>query len=255
MQKESASSPVILAKGLGADKVYYLRENQERFPGVSVERVFARDYKQGAIAAHLFGNVGEVTAEQLKEPRYAGLEQGDLVGQSGIEYEYDRFLRGKAGTDRVQVDALGRPTRQLEGKPAEAGDNVRLTIDADLQAYGEGALGSFGLPGAFVVDERRGRRDPGDGLGPQLRSLDLHPADHPAAVPRPHLAEDRRAPGQPGDPGALPDRVGVQADHRDGGAPGRADRPEHDRQRRRQAQGRHGDLQERRRRDLSARST
>jgi penicillin-binding protein 2 len=151
VQKESASSPVILAKGVGADKVYYLRENQARFPGVSVERVFARDYKQGSIAAHLFGNVGEVTAEQLKDPRYAGLEQGDLVGQSGIEYEYDRFLRGRAGIDRVQVDALGTPTRQLEGKPAEAGDNVRLTIDADLQAYGEGALGSFGLPGAFVA--------------------------------------------------------------------------------------------------------
>jgi penicillin-binding protein 2 len=150
-QRESASSPVILAKGLGADKVFYLRENQGRFPGVSLERVFAREYKQGSIAAHLFGNVGEVTAEQLKDPRYAGLEQGDLVGQSGIEYEYDRFLRGRAGTDRVQVDALGRPTRQLEGKPAEAGDNLRLTIDSDLQAYAEGALGSFGLPGAFVA--------------------------------------------------------------------------------------------------------
>jgi penicillin-binding protein 2 len=151
VQAVSRSSPVILAKGLGEDKVYYLRENQERFPGVSVERVFAREYKQGTIAAHLFGNVGEVTAEQLREPRYAGLEQGDLVGQSGIEYEYDRFLRGRAGTDRVQVDALGRPTRQLAGKPAEAGDNIRLTIDSDLQARGEGALGSFGLPGAFVV--------------------------------------------------------------------------------------------------------
>jgi penicillin-binding protein 2 len=151
VQAVSVSSPVILTKELSQGDVFYLRENQERFPGVSVERVFAREYRQGTIAAHLFGNVGEVTAEQLKEPRYTGLEQGDLVGQSGIEYEYDRFLRGESGNDRVQVDALGRPTRQLEGKPAEAGDNVRLTIDSDLQAYGEGALGSFGLPGAFVV--------------------------------------------------------------------------------------------------------
>jgi penicillin-binding protein 2 len=148
---ESSASPVILQKGLGADKVFYLRENQGRFPGVSVERVFARDYKQGALAAHLFGNVGEVTAEQLQEPRYAGLQQGDLVGQSGIEYEYDRFLRGKPGTDRIQVDALGRPTRQLHDKPAQAGEDVRLTIDADLQGLAEGALGSFGLPGAFVA--------------------------------------------------------------------------------------------------------
>ena len=149
--RAAPGGPVIVKKGLGVDKVYYLRENRSSFPGVSVERVFTREYKQGATAAHLFGNVGEVTAEQLREPRYSGLRQGDTVGQSGIEYEYDRFLRGKAGTDRVQVDALGRPTGELRSKPAEAGDNVRLTIDSGLQAYAEGALGSFGLPGAFVA--------------------------------------------------------------------------------------------------------
>ncbi len=149
--RAAPGGPVILRKGLGVDKVYYLRENQSSFPGVTVQRVFTREYKDGAVAAHLYGNVGEVTAQQLKEPRYAGLHQGDAVGQSGIEYEYDRFLRGKAGTDRVQVDALGRPTDQLRGKPAQAGDDVRLTIDSGLQSYAEGALDSFGLPGAFVA--------------------------------------------------------------------------------------------------------
>ncbi|HEY1238505.1 MAG TPA: penicillin-binding protein 2, partial [Solirubrobacterales bacterium] len=136
---------------LGVDKVYYLRENQSSFPGVSVERVFTREYRQGTIAAHLFGNVGEVTAEQLKQPRYAGLHPGDQVGQAGVEYEYDRYLRGRAGTDRIQVDALGRPTGQLKGVPAEPGDDVRLTIDEGLEATGEGALQEFGLPGAFVA--------------------------------------------------------------------------------------------------------
>jgi penicillin-binding protein 2 len=149
--RAAPGGPVILKKGIGADKVYYLRENQGSFPGVTVERVFTRDYKQGTIAAHLFGNVGEVTAEQLKQARYAGLGPGDSVGQSGIEYEYDRYLRGRPGTDRVQVDALGRPTAQLRNKPAQAGDDVRLTIDTSLQAYAEGAMDSFGLPGAFVA--------------------------------------------------------------------------------------------------------
>jgi penicillin-binding protein 2 len=149
--RSAPGGPVILKKGLGVDKVYYLRENQSSFPGVTVERVFTREYRQGTIAAHLFGNVGEVTAEQLKQARYAGLKQGDQVGQSGIEYEYDRYLRGRPGTDRVQVDALGRPTTQLRSKPAESGDDVRLTIDSSLQAYAEGAIGSFGLPGAFVA--------------------------------------------------------------------------------------------------------
>ena len=157
VRKVAPASPVILERGLGAGKVFFLRENQNRFPGVTVERVFAREYRQGTIGAHLFGNVGEVTEEQLELPRYSTLEQGDAVGQSGIEYEYDRFLRGKAGSTRTTVDALGQPKGQLAGQPARAGDNVRLTIDADLQAVGEGALGSFGLPGAFVaMDVRNG---------------------------------------------------------------------------------------------------
>ena len=174
--RAAPGGPVILKKGLGVDKVYYLRENQSSFPGVSVERVFTREYKQGATAAHLFGNVGEVTAEQLREPRYSGLRQGDAVGQSGIEYEYDRFLRGRAGTDRVQVDALGRPTGQLRSKPAEAGDNIRLTIDSGLQSYAEGALASFGLPGAFVA------MDVNDG---SILAMGSTPTFDPATFTRP----------------------------------------------------------------------
>ena len=105
---------MILKKGLGARQgLLPAREPGRASPGVSVERVFTREYRQGTLAAHLFGNVGEVTAEQLEQPRYSGLEQGDSVGQSGIEYEYDRFLRGRAGADRHQVNALGEPTGQL----------------------------------------------------------------------------------------------------------------------------------------------
>lgn len=160
LRPENADVPggaVILSQDLGLEKVFYLRENRDRFPGVDVERVFVRDYPRGYLAAHLFGNVGEVTAEQLELPRYRGLRQGDLVGQSGIEYEYDRFLRGAPGATRIQVDSLGNTRGTLADKPATAGQNVRLTIDSDLQATGEAALGSFGLPGAFVaMDPRTG---------------------------------------------------------------------------------------------------
>ena len=92
-----------------------------------------------------------MTAEQLKEPRYTGLRQGDPLGQSGIEYEYDRYLRGKAGTDRVQVDALDARRGICAASPPRPATSIRLTIDSDLQSYAEGALQSFGLPGAFVA--------------------------------------------------------------------------------------------------------
>ena len=145
------NSPVTLKRNLSQDEIYYLREHQLSFPGVEIQRVFVRSYKNGGIAAHLFGQVGEVTEDQLKEPRYSGLRQGDEVGQSGIEYQYDRYLRGRSGLTRLQVDALGRPKGVPRVEPASPGDNVRLTIEPSVQATGEAALGSFGLPGAFVA--------------------------------------------------------------------------------------------------------
>ncbi len=144
-------SRVTLTRNLSPEAIYYLREHQASFPGVEIQRVFVRGYPEGTLAAHLFGSVGEVSEDQLEEPRYSGLEQGEIVGQSGIEFEYDRFLRGRPGATKVQVDAFGRPKEQLEVEPARPGDNVRLSIDPGVQATGEAALGSFGLPGAFVA--------------------------------------------------------------------------------------------------------
>ena len=121
VRAEAPTSPVILERGLGAGKVFFLRENQDRFKGVTVERVFAREYRQGTIGAHLFGNVGEVTAEQLELPRYSGLEQTDTVGQSGVEYAYDRYLRGRAGRAASRwTPSAGRRVSWEAGGPSRA---------------------------------------------------------------------------------------------------------------------------------------
>ena len=87
--------------------IAHILENQDDFPGVTVERVFLRSYPHDETGAHLFGHVGEVTAEQLEEDRYRDVEMGDRVGQAGVEYTYDRYLRGQNGATRVVVDALG----------------------------------------------------------------------------------------------------------------------------------------------------
>jgi penicillin-binding protein 2 len=152
-------APVTLRRDVGSYLIYYLEENQARFPGVTVQRVFVRRYPHGTLAAHLFGNVGEVSEEQLKEPRYRGLEPGENVGQDGVEYQYDKVLRGRDGATRIQVDALGQPTPggQLDVVEPVPGDNLRLTIDSGLQEAGDGALASQGLAGAYVaMDVRSG---------------------------------------------------------------------------------------------------
>jgi penicillin-binding protein 2 len=136
----------------------YLLERQERFPGVTIERVFLRQYPHHEVGAHLFGTVGEVTAEQLDTERYRGVDMGDRVGQSGIEAEYDRFLRGKNGASRVQVDALGNLSRELRRREPQQGRQLRLSVDLDVQRVGQEALASGTGAGAFaVMDVRNGQ--------------------------------------------------------------------------------------------------
>jgi penicillin-binding protein 2 len=143
---------VTLKRDVDYDLVYYLRENQAQYPGVTVQHVYVRSYPNGSLAAQIFGYVREVTEEQLKEARYQGLVPGDQVGQAGVENTYDNVLRGINGMTRVQVDARGRPTGGvLSQTQPRAGHNLLLSIDSRLQAAGEAALDSFGNPGAFVA--------------------------------------------------------------------------------------------------------
>lgn len=151
-EKVAAGAPVTLRRDVGYDLIYYLEENKRRFPGVSVERVFVRAYPGGTEAAHVVGTVGEVTEEELKEKRYSQLEPGEQVGQSGAEYAYDKYLRGKPGVTRVQVDAMGQPTPggELVQEAPTPGNDLVLTLNPALQKTGEAALAERGLPGAFI---------------------------------------------------------------------------------------------------------
>ena len=151
-EEVAAGAPVTLRQDIGYDLVYYLKENAEKFPGATVQRVFVRDYPDGELAAHVLGTVGEVTEEELEEPQYKTLDPGDKVGHGGVEGAYDRWLRGTPGVTRVQVNAAGQPTPggRLTSTPPEPGDNLVLTINKSMQEAGEYALASRGLPGAFV---------------------------------------------------------------------------------------------------------
>jgi penicillin-binding protein 2 len=151
-EEVAAGAPVTLRRDVGFGLIAYVEENQDDFPGVTVQRVFVRHYPNGTRAAHVLGSVGEVSEEELEEPEYRGLEPGDEIGKAGAEYSYDRFLRGEPGHTRIQVNALGEPTPggQLVSEPPVPGENLKLTIDADVQLAGEEGLSARGLPGAFI---------------------------------------------------------------------------------------------------------
>jgi penicillin-binding protein 2 len=136
----------------------HLKERAKQFPGVRVSKLYLRQYPFDDVAAHLFGTIGEVAPEELKEDKYRGVVQGERVGKSGVEFAYDRYLRGKSGFRRQVVDALGQacddPQRCPERitKPLQ-GYKLKLTIDMDLQRSAQAALSraSGGKPGAFVA--------------------------------------------------------------------------------------------------------
>jgi penicillin-binding protein 2 len=129
----------------------YVLERASRFPGVEPESEFLREYPHGPVGAHLFGQVGEVTEKQLKDQRYNGVELGDRVGQAGIESEYDRFLRGRNGAARVEVDALGNLTKTLKREDTQQGSQLRLSLDLDVQEAAQQALAGGTGRGAFAV--------------------------------------------------------------------------------------------------------
>jgi penicillin-binding protein 2 len=187
-----AGYPVVLKQGLDRRLLFYLLENKESFPGVSVERTYVRKYPDGTLAAHVLGLVGQISPRQLKRPGYRGLQPGDIIGQAGVEYTYDKFLRGTAGSQRIQVDALGRPRGTLGARPAQAGDNLRLTLDSGLQEVGESALRSRGLPGAFVAMNVH--------TGAVL-AMGSYPTYDPTFYTQPHTKQQYDAFGnRPGDP-------------------------------------------------------
>jgi penicillin-binding protein 2 len=149
--KAQPFSTATVKQDVSLNLVGYLLEHQENFPGVTVERVFLREYPHHQIGAHLFGTVGEVNKRQLDDQRYRDVALGDRVGQSGIESEYDRFLRGRNGASRVQVDALGNLRGELSVTEPKQGRQLRLSVDLDVQKAGQQALAGGTGRGAFVV--------------------------------------------------------------------------------------------------------
>jgi penicillin-binding protein 2 len=131
--------------------IAYVLERSSQFPGVEPESEFLRLYPHGPVGAHLFGQVGEVTEEQLDDQRFNGVALGDRVGQAGIEAEYDRFLRGRNGAARVEVDALGNLTNTLKRDRPQQGSQLRLSLDLDVQRAAQQALAGGTGRGAFAV--------------------------------------------------------------------------------------------------------
>jgi penicillin-binding protein 2 len=157
-------APVTIETDAGRGVLTVLAERQREYPGVQQEPVSIRDYPLGETAAQVFGYVRPLTEEQVKRSpaAFKGVKPGLAVGQSGLEYYYDSYLRGTPGERKVEVNAEGKvqPT-VLPVVAPHAGYTLRLSLDLPLEREGEVALrkgleiahglGNPGNGGAFVA--------------------------------------------------------------------------------------------------------
>jgi penicillin-binding protein 2 len=121
--------------------VGYIAERASKFKGITAPTVDLRSYPYKTLAAQVLGYVGEISPSELKWHHFKGVRQGTVVGQNGLEYQYDRYLRGKNGAQRISVDALGAANGPaLSRRDPVAGKNLRLSLDEPLEAEGAKAI-------------------------------------------------------------------------------------------------------------------
>ena len=133
---------IVLKHDVSSKVVTYIKERTLQFPGVEIQDESLRAYPQGDVAAQVLGHLGEISADQLKLQHFKGYSPGDVVGYDGLEFTYDKWLRGRDGVARIEVDAFGRPkqTKPVGGRMPDAGDTLVTTIDSKVQAAAEEAL-------------------------------------------------------------------------------------------------------------------
>jgi len=148
----SSYTPQLFMTQLRNEDIATIQQSMYKFPGFYIQNRTLREYAFPN-AAHVLGSIGEVSRSKLESDPY--YKQGDYAGRDGLEKTYENVLRGEKGVEILLRDAKGRIKGKYEnGKediPPKAGDNLMLTLDAQLQVLGEKLL--TGKVGSIVAIE------------------------------------------------------------------------------------------------------
>ena len=151
MRRRPTFEPLVIKEDVQLADIAKVEARREWFPSVEVEQTALRDYPDGPAVAHAVGYVGEVNESQLAKILDGSIQQGDIVGKTGVEREYDEVLRGRRGWKLQTVNSLGRPLgASQQGRDPEDGHPLRLTIDKRLQRKLVESLGDEVGSGIFM---------------------------------------------------------------------------------------------------------
>jgi penicillin-binding protein 2 len=147
--------PIFLKEDITQDEQAFIEAHHNELPELDTIRADRRLYPRNGFLAHLIGYVGEVSEDMLNQPQFELYNQGDVVGISGVERQYNNALMGKNGARREVVNSHGRELGVLGETDAIPGKPLKLTVDIDLQIAAEEALADKN--GAIVaMDPRTG---------------------------------------------------------------------------------------------------
>src|SRR5690349_2477757 len=125
--------PIYLKDDITPDELAFVEAHRNELPELDTIMAHRRLYPKNGFMAHLIGYVGEVSEQMLNQPRWELNNPGDVVGQSGVELQYNNMLMGKNGQRQVLVNSRGKEVGELAEKPAISGKQLKLTVDIDLQ--------------------------------------------------------------------------------------------------------------------------
>jgi penicillin-binding protein 2 len=159
--------PITLKQAATLEDIAFLESHRVEYPELDLIQVQQRLYPKDRVAAALIGYVGEVPEDMIAELG-SSYRPGDVIGKFGVEAKYNRILAGRDGMRRVVVNSRGQEVGVLSTINALPGNDLRLTIDLDLQMAAEASLED--RPGAVVaLDPRSG----------EVLAMVSHPAFNP----------------------------------------------------------------------------
>ena len=157
--RRAPTRPTVIIPDAPFDVVSVLEEHRAQFPGLIIQSAPRRFYPDGPAVASFVGYIGEVSESELTQSTYTEYKAGQQVGKQGLEKQYEPLLRGREGSQFVEVDARGRIVRNSgpqQDRAPEAGPDLHTNIDLDLQRFVAGIFGDSLQGGAVAIDPHTG---------------------------------------------------------------------------------------------------
>jgi penicillin-binding protein 2 len=152
IKKRNSNDFICLKDNLSWEEIAKIYENDYALYGIDIIKATHRNYFDSEVFAHITGYIGSISDGDSPDLLIINLNSNQIkIGKMGIEKKFDSYLLGKPGYKRTEVDSRGKYVRILATEEAVRGEDVTLTIDADLQKAVHNLMISKGISGAAVV--------------------------------------------------------------------------------------------------------